>query len=59
MAKKKTKWIQSAQLHEGALTAKAQAAGKTIAQFCAETHKDAKTNKQCQLAKTFAKMRKS
>jgi lambda repressor-like predicted transcriptional regulator len=58
MAKKKTKWVQAADLHEGALTAKAKAEGKTIAQYCAQSDLSSKSQKQCVLAKTFAKMRK-
>jgi len=58
MAKKKTKWVQSANLHEGALTAKAKAEGKTIAQYCDQPNLSGKSQKQCNLAKTFAKMRK-
>ncbi len=58
MAKKKAKWVQQADLHEGALTAKAKAAGKTIPQYCAQDNLSSKSQKQCNLAKTFAKMRK-
>lgn len=58
MAKKKVKkWIQKADIQPGALTAKAQAAGKTIPQFCAQPNLSPKPQKQCNLAKTFAKMR--
>jgi len=58
MAKKKKKWIQGADIQEGALTKKAQAAGMTVPQFCAQEHRDTKTQRQCNLAKTFSKMHK-
>ncbi|MFA5345370.1 MAG: hypothetical protein WC315_03770 [Candidatus Omnitrophota bacterium] len=58
MAKKKTKkWIQSADIQEGALTKKAEAKGMTITQYCAQPNLSSKSQKQCNLAKTFAKMR--
>ncbi len=58
MAKKKAKkWIQKADIQEGALTAKAKAAGQTISQFCARSDLSTKSKRQCNLAKTFAKMR--
>ncbi len=59
MAKKPKKWIQKADIQEGALTKKADAAGKTIQQFCAGQNLDAKTTRQCNLAKTFRKMHKN
>jgi hypothetical protein len=58
MAKKPKKWVQQADLQEGALTAKAKAAGKTISQYCAQDNLSSKSVRQCNLAKTFAKMRK-
>jgi len=58
MAKRKKKdWIDEADLDKGALTRKAQAAHKTIAQFCAQPNLSPKSQKQCNLAKTFKKMR--
>jgi hypothetical protein len=57
MAKVK-KWIQAAHLHEGALTAKAKAAHKTLSQFIAHPPKNASstTLRQINLAKTLRKM---
>jgi len=58
MAKKQPKkWVQAADLHEGALTNKANAQGKTIEQYCSQPNLSSKSQKQCNLAKTFAKMR--
>lgn len=59
MAKKPKKWIQKADIQEGALTRKAEAAGKTITEFCAGKNLDTKTVRQCNLAKTFRKMHKN
>lgn len=56
--KKAKKWIAQADIQEGALTAKAKAADKTIKQYCAQPNLSPKSQKQCVLAKTFAKMRK-
>jgi hypothetical protein len=58
MAKKVKKWIQSANLQEGTLTRKAQAAGKTIIEFCNQPGLSAKSRRQCNLAKTFRRMAK-
>lgn len=52
-AKPDKKFIQKAIQHPGALTAKAQAAGKTVTQFCAEGGHDTTTQRQCNLAKTL------
>jgi hypothetical protein len=52
------KWIQGAIQHPGALTAKAKAAGMTLAQFEAKPHKDATTNRQVALAKRLAQFAK-
>jgi hypothetical protein len=51
------KWIQGAIKHPGALTRQAKAAGKTVQQFCAESHTGV-TAKRCNLAKTLSNMRK-
>ncbi len=59
MAKKKKNWISKAKLDEGSLTKKADAAGKTIEEFCAGKNLDTKTTRQCNLAKTFRKMHKN
>ncbi len=57
MAKKKAKkWIQSANIQEGALTKKAEAKGMTIKQYCAQSNLSARSQRQCNLARTFAKM---
>lgn len=57
--KKKKKWIQKADLKEGAFTAKAKAAGKSVQAYAREK-KDApgKLGKQARLAETFSKMAK-
>lgn len=56
MAKKK-RWIQKANLKEGAFTKKAEAAGKSVREYAAEK-KDAPgvTGKQARLAQTFESM---
>jgi hypothetical protein len=56
MAKKPKRWVQRANLDEGALTAKAEAGGMTINQFCAQSDLSAKSKRQCNLAKTFTRM---
>jgi hypothetical protein len=43
-------WIQGAIKHPGALTAKAKAAGMTLAQYEAAPHKDSTTKHQVALA---------
>ena len=55
----KTKWIQKANLKEGAFTKKANKAGESVHSY-AEEKKDAsgKTGKQARLALTFEKMAK-
>ena len=59
MAKKKDKrWIQKADIEEGALTRKAEAKGMSISEFCAQPDLSSKSRKQCNLAKTFRKMSK-
>lgn len=57
------RWIQRAkakgEIQEGALTKKADAAGKSVAEFAAEHRDDpGKTGKQARLAETFSRMRK-
>ena len=56
--RKKKKWIKSAIKRPGALTAKARAAGKTIAAYCASPNLSALTKRQCALARTLKKMSK-
>jgi hypothetical protein len=57
MAKKKAKkWIQGAISHPGALTKAAQAAGKSITEYCAQGSLTPKRQKQCNLAKTLRGM---
>jgi hypothetical protein len=58
---KPKKWIQKADLKEGAFTAKAKKAGMTVQAFAAyvlenKDRYDAKTVKQANLARTFKKM---
>lgn len=59
MAKKKDKFIQGAIKHPGALTKKAKAAGKTVAQYIANPPKNAsaETKKQIQFAKVLRGVR--
>ena len=47
---KNKKFIQKAIKRPGALTAKAKAAGKTIAQYCAGKNLTPQTQKQCNFA---------
>lgn len=59
MAKKN--WIKSAIKHEGALTSKAEKAGKTVAQYTSDVLKpgskaNATTKRQANLAKTLKKI---
>lgn len=54
--KKKTKWVQAADIQEGALTAKAKEAGMTMNAFCVQSDLSPKSTKQCNLMKTFARM---
>lgn len=56
---KRKKWIQGADIKEGAFTKKAKAAGKTVREYAAEK-KDApgKLGKQARLAQTFEGMAK-
>ena len=54
-------WINKADLDEGAFSAKAKAAGKSVSAYAAQVLKknskaSAKTRKQAVLAKTFQKM---
>lgn len=56
MAEKK-KWMQDAVKHPGSLTKAAKAAGKSIDQYCQSSNLSEHRKKQCNLAKTFAKMR--
>jgi hypothetical protein len=57
---KRKKWIQKADLDEGAFTAKAKRAGKSVQEYAREK-KDApgRLGKQARLATTFGKMAKS
>lgn len=59
----KRHWIQEAIKHEGALTEKAEKAGKTVAQYTSDVLKpgskaDATTKRQANLAKTLKKINK-
>lgn len=59
MAKKK--WIQKAIKHEGAFTAKAEHAGKSVQAYAAQVTKEGSkasttTKRQANLAKTLKKM---
>lgn len=61
MGKRKdsTKWIQDMNMDEGAFTAKAKAAGKTVAEYATEkAGAPGKLGKEARLSKTFSKMRK-
>lgn len=59
MAKKKDKWIQKADIKEGALKKQAKEAGfDSWQQFCAQPGLSPLAEKRCQLAKTFEKMSK-
>ena len=53
------RWIKGAIKHPGALTRKAKASGKTVAQYIEKPPKDitASTRKQITLAKTLRKIR--
>jgi hypothetical protein len=54
------KWIQAMHMKEGALTAKAKAAHKTLSEFMAHPPKNASdtTMRQIHLAQTLRKMHK-
>jgi len=59
--KKKKKWIQKANLKEGAFTKKAKAAGMSVSEYARSVLKkgskaSAQTKKQARLAQTFRKM---
>lgn len=56
----KHRWIQAAHLDKGSFTRKAEAAGKSVAEYAAEK-KDAPgvLGKQARLAQTFKKMAKN
>jgi hypothetical protein len=47
------KWIKNAIKHPGALTKKAKAEGKTVSQYCSQSNLSAKSQRQCNLAKTL------
>lgn len=47
------KWIAGAIKHPGALTAKAKAAGHTVAEHCRMSGLDTTTKRQCNLATTL------
>lgn len=51
------KWMQNLDIKEGALTKAAQAAGKSISEFC-QGNVSAVNKKRCNLAKTFRKASK-
>ena len=57
MAKGK-KFIQKAIKRPGALTAKAKAAGKSIAAYCAQSNLSTLSKLQCNFAKVLNKVRK-
>jgi len=60
MAKKPNKWIQKANLDAGALTKKAENAGFSSWEgYCAQPDLSAKSERQCNLAKTFKNMANS
>lgn len=52
------KWIQGAIKHPGALTAKAKAAGMSLAAFMAAPHKDTTTMHQINLAERLKEIGK-
>ena len=53
------KWIQKAIKHPGAFTAKAKAAGKSVASYAkAKASAPGKLGKQARLAQTLSKLRK-
>jgi len=55
--KKRTKWIQGADLKTGSFSAKAKAAGKSVQEYAAEKSSAPGTlGKQARLAQTFEKM---
>jgi len=57
MAKKKKKWIQDANIKEGALKEQAKRAGFDSWQaFCGQPNLTPLAQKRCNLAKTFKKM---
>lgn len=57
--KKKTKWIQKADLDKGSFTAKAKRAGKSVQEYASEkASAPGKLGKQARLAKTFEGMAK-
>jgi len=59
MAKKNnSQWIQGAIKRPGALTKKAKAAGKSIAEYCSQDNLDARTQRQCNLWRTLRKLAK-
>lgn len=52
-------WISGAIKHPGSLTAQAQAAGKSIQEFCSGKDLDSKTKKRCVLANTLRSFKKN
>jgi hypothetical protein len=48
-------WIKKAIRHPGALTAQAEAVGKSLDEFCSSPNLTAKTQKRCSLRKTLKK----
>jgi hypothetical protein len=59
MAKKKSKWIQKADVKKGAATEAAKREGKSVSAWASEhAHDSGKTGKRARLAKTFKKMSK-
>jgi len=51
------KWIQAADIEEGALTRAARRAGMSIDAFCAQKNLSTLNQKRCNLRKTFAEIR--
>ena len=57
-AKTKNNWIKGAIKHPGALTAKAKAAGMSIAEYCAQDNLSTLSKRQCALANTLKGFKK-
>ena len=51
------RWIQAADIEEGALTRAARRAGMSMDEFCAQKNLSPLNQKRCNLRKTFAKIR--
>ena len=52
------KWIANAIKNPGSLTKKAEDAGMSISEYCAQDGLDSSTKKQCVLAKTLKRFSK-